>query len=158
MTKRRNKMDIFKSCVDRQKRIDKVVSILANDDITAKNLLVKDRIINPAHHIVMLGETSSGKSALINSIFNKKILVESVKPTTGIVTEVVIDSDSEEYLMAINKDSSIQTLDKDKFYILTVKPDENINRLKYIGAGKDNKYNGMRIFDTPGYGSLISYH
>ena len=151
-------MDIFKSCIDRQKRIDKVVSIIENDDITAKNLLVKERIINPAHYVVMLGETSSGKSALINSIFDKKILVESVKPTTGVVTEVVIDSDSEESLIAVNKDSSIEILDKDKFDALTVKPDENLNRLKYIGACKDNKYNGMRLFDTPGYGSLISEH
>ena len=151
-------MDIFKSCIDRQKRIDKVVSILENDEITAKNLLVKERIINPAHYVVMLGETSSGKSALINSIFDKKILVESVKPTTGVVTEVIIDSESEESLIAVNKDSSIEILDKDKFEILTVKPDENINRLKYIGAGKETKYNGMRLFDTPGYGSLISEH
>ena len=42
--------------------------------------------------------------------------------------------------------------------ILTVKPDENLNRLKYVGACKDSKYNGMRLFDTPGYGSLISEH
>ena len=123
-----------------------------------KNLLVKDRIINPAHYVVMLGETSSGKSALINSIFDKKILVESVKPTTGVVTEVVIDSESEESLIAVNKDSSIEILDKDKFDILTVKPNENLNRLKYIGTCKDSKYNGMRLFDTPGYGSLISEH
>ena len=151
-------MDIFKSCIDRQKRIDKVVGIIENDDITAKNLLVKERIINPAHYVVMLGETSSGKSALINSIFDKKILVESVKPTTGVVTEVVIDSDTEESLMAVKKDSSIEILDKDKFEVLTVKPDENLNRLKYIGACKNSKYNGMRLFDTPGYGSLISEH
>ena len=151
-------MDIFKSCIDRQKRIDKVVSILENDEITVKNLLVKERIINPAHYIVMLGETSSGKSALINSIFNKKILVESVKPTTGVVTEVIIDSESKESLIAVNKDSSIEILDKDKFEILTVKPDKNINRLRYIGACKETKYNGMRLFDTPGYGSLISEH
>jgi len=151
-------MDIFKSCIDRQKRIDKVVSILENDDIIAKNLLVKERIINPAHYVVMLGETSSGKSALINSIFDKKILIESVKPTTGVVTEVIIDSESEESLIAVNKDSSIEILDKDKFEILTIKPNENINRLKYIAAGKDKKYSGMRLFDTPGYGSLISEH
>jgi len=151
-------MDIFKSCLDRQKRIDKVINVLANDDITYKNLLIKERIINPAHYVVMLGETSSGKSALINSIFDKKILVESVKPTTGVVTEVVIDSDTEESLMAVKKDSSIEILDKDKFEVLTVKPDENLNRLKYIGACKNSKYNGMRLFDTPGYGSLISEH
>ena len=151
-------MDIFRSCVDRQKRIDKVVNVLANDDITYKNLLIKERIINPAHYVVMLGETSSGKSALINSIFGKKILAESVKPTTGVITEVVIDSNSKEALIVVNKDSSFEFLDKDKFDSLTVKPNENINRLKYVGTSKNAKYNGMRLFDTPGYGSLISEH
>lgn len=109
-------MNIFKNCVDRQNRIDKVVNILDNDEITSKNLLIKDRIINPAHYIVMLGETSSGKSALINSIFQRKILVESVKPTTGIVTEVIIDESSEETLFAINNDLSIDVLDDDSFF------------------------------------------
>ncbi|OOM70874.1 GTPase Era [Clostridium puniceum] len=151
-------MDIFKSCVDRQKRIDKVVNILGNDDITAKNLLIKDRIINPAHYVVMLGETSSGKSAIINSIFDKKILIESVKPTTGAVTEVVIDNEVEEVLIAIKKDSSIEVLDKDNFEAFTAKPSEDLHRLKYVGVCKEAKYNGMRLFDTPGYGSLISEH
>jgi len=151
-------MNIFKSCVDRQKRIDKVVNILGNDDVKAKNLLIKDRIINPAHYVVMLGETSSGKSALINSIFDNKILIESVKPTTGVVTEVVIDSEAEDVFIAIKKDSSVEILDKDKFEALTTKPDEDLYKLKYVGACKESRYNGMRIFDTPGYGSLISEH
>jgi GTPase Era involved in 16S rRNA processing len=151
-------MDIFKSCVDRQKRIDKVVNIIGNDYISAKNTLVKERIINPAHYVVMLGETSSGKSALINSIFNKKVLVESVKPTTGVVTEIVIDSEAKECLIAVNNDSSVEFLYKDKFEALTLSPNEKLNRLKYIGASKESKYNGMRLFDTPGYGSLINEH
>jgi predicted GTPase len=151
-------MDIFKSCIDRQKRIDKVVEILKNDDIRIQNLLIKDRIINPSHYIVMLGETSSGKSALINTIFDKKILVENVKPTTGVVTEVVIDEKSEETLVAINNDLSVEILDNDKFSALTLNPHDNINRLRYIGACKNERYNGMRIFDTPGYGSLIERH
>ncbi|WP_315068200.1 dynamin family protein [uncultured Clostridium sp.] len=151
-------MDIFKSCVDRQKRIDKVVDIIKNDGIRVQNLLVKDRIINPSHYIVMLGETSSGKSALINTIFDKKVLVESVKPTTGVVTEVVVDGNSEETFVAINNDLSIEILDNNKFSTLTLNPHDNINRLRYIGSCKSEKYNGMRIFDTPGYGSLIERH
>ncbi|WP_035283373.1 MULTISPECIES: dynamin family protein [unclassified Clostridium] len=151
-------MDIFKSCVERQKRIDKVVDALENDDIKARNLLIKNRIINPAHYVVMLGETSSGKSALINSIFNKKILTESVKPTTGVVTEVIIGNNYEETLVAINNDFSMEILNSGKFADLTLKPSVNLNRLRYIGPCKDSKYEGMRLFDTPGYGSLIDRH
>lgn len=151
-------MNNFENCINRQKRIDRVVEALGNDDIIEKNLLVKDKVMNPAHYIVMLGETSSGKSTLINSILTNKVLVESVKPTTGIVTEIVIKDDSDESLIAINKDSSISYLEKDDFDRFSVKPIDNLNRLKYIGSCKNNKYSGMRIFDTPGYGSLIDYH
>lgn len=151
-------MDIFKSCVNRQNKIDNVVNIIKNDDISAKNLLVKERLINPSHYVVMLGETSSGKSALINSIFDRKILVESVRPTTGIITEVVIDDNLDEALIAINNDLSIQNIDSENFAELIVKPREDLNRLRYIGKSKSKKYNGIRIFDTPGYGSLIDKH
>ncbi|AGF58136.1 GTPase Era involved in 16S rRNA processing [Clostridium saccharoperbutylacetonicum] len=151
-------MDIFKSCVDRQNRIDKVVNILDSDEVTIKNQLVKDRIINPAHYVVMLGETSSGKSALINSIFDRKILVESVRPTTGVVTEVVIDEKEEESLIAISDDLTREVIDEDRFAALTTKPIGNLMRLKYVGRSKNKKYNGIRIFDTPGYGSLIEKH
>ncbi|SFD17395.1 dynamin family protein [Clostridium uliginosum] len=151
-------MNNFESCINRQDRIDMVVNALGNDGITNKNLFVKERIMNPSHYVVMLGETSSGKSALINSIFDKKILVESVRPTTGVVTEVVISHDSGESLIGINKDATFKNLDKDTFDKLTVKPDEGLHRLRYTGSCKDSKYAGMRLFDTPGYGSLISYH
>lgn len=149
-------MNSFKSCIERQKSIDSIVNAIGNENIIQKNLLVKDKIMNPAHYVVMMGETSSGKSALINSLFGNKILIESVKPTTGVVTEVVI-SDQEE-LTAINKDATIETLDKNSFDNLSVNPNKTLHRLRYKGVCKNSKYKGMRIFDTPGYGSLIEYH
>lgn len=151
-------MNNFDSCKNRQKKIDRIVEAIGNDDIAYKNLLVKDKVMNPSHYVVMLGETSSGKSTLINSILNKKILVESVRPTTGIITEVVITDNSNESLFAINKDATLKNLDKDTFDSLAVKPEEELHRLRYIGSCKENKYSGMRIFDTPGYGSLVGYH
>ncbi|MBW6410546.1 dynamin family protein [Clostridium weizhouense] len=151
-------MNVFKSCIERQKSIDSIVNAIGNESITKKNLLVKDKIMNPAHYVVMMGETSSGKSALINSLFDNKILIESVKPTTGVVTEVIISNENEEELTAINKDATIETLDKDSFDNLSVNPNKTLHRLRYKGVCKNIKYKGMRIFDTPGYGSLIEYH
>ncbi|NFG61494.1 MULTISPECIES: dynamin family protein [unclassified Clostridium] len=151
-------MNNFERCISRQKSIDSIVKTLGNDDITEKNFLVKDKIMNPSHYVVMLGETSSGKSTLINGLFKDKILLESVKPTTGVVTEVVISDEDEEKLIAVNKDSSTQVIDKDIFDKLLVNYNKDLHKLKYVGKANNSKYNGMRIFDTPGYGSLVEYH
>lgn len=152
-------MGNFNNCIERQNKIDSVVHKVNDNSIMSKNLLIKERIMNPAHYVVMLGETSTGKSALINSVLNNnKTLIENAKPTTGVITEVVISNKSEDAYLAINKDSSLEQLDKETFDELVVNPDDNLHRLRYIGKSKDNKYEGMRLFDTPGYGSLISYH
>ena len=105
----------------------------------------------------MLGETSSGKSALINSILQKKIMIESVRPTTGIVAEVII-SDEEDKWSKVKKDGIVTEIDKDEFDNLVVNPTTDTHRLRYKGRSKDKKFLGLRLFDTPGYGSLVDYH
>ena len=150
-------MNIFNNCIKRQEKIDSIVETLGIKDIIDKNSLIKDRVVNPSHYILMLGETSSGKSTLINSILEKKALIESVKPTTGVVTEVVI-SDTDESWCKINKDGSIHNVVKDEFDKLVVNPTSDIHRLRYTGRSKNDKYLDMRFFDTPGYGSLVDYH
>ena len=150
-------MNIFDNCIKRQEKIDSIVNTLGIKDIIDKNSLIKDRVVNPSHYVLMLGETSSGKSTLINSILEKKAMIESVRPTTGVVTEVVLD-DGEESWCKINKDGSINDIDKEEFDKLVVRPTSDIHRLRYTGKSKDDKYLGMRFFDTPGYGSLVDYH
>ena len=146
-------MNIFEECINRQKRIDRVVRELGVDRIINKNILIKERVVNPSHYVVMLGETSSGKSTLIN-----KVLIESVKPTTSVITEVAISNSCEEMCFLINKDSTYRIIEKEEFDKLVVNPPENLHRLRYIGECKNEKYDNLRLFDTPGYGSLESYH
>ncbi len=150
-------MNIFNNCIRRQEKIDSIVETLGVKDIIDKNSLVKERIVNPSHYVVMLGETSSGKSALINSILEKKIMIESVKPTTGVVAEAVI-SDEEDVWSKVGRDGSVTEIEKEEFDKLVVKPSSDIHRLRYTGRSKNKKYDGLRIFDTPGYGSLVDYH
>lgn len=150
-------MNIFDNCIKRQEKIDSIVKTLGIKDIIDKNSLVKERVVNPSHYVVMLGETSSGKSALINSILEKKIMIESVRPTTGIVAEVVV-SDEEDIWSKVGKDGSITELEKDEFDKLVVNPTSDIHRLRYKGRSKEDKFAGIRLFDTPGYGSLVDYH
>lgn len=150
-------MNIFDNCIKRQEKIDSIVKTLGIKDIIDKNSLVKERVVNPSHYVVMLGETSSGKSALINSILEKKIMIESVRPTTGVVAEVVV-SDEEDIWSKVGKDGSITELEKDEFDKLVVNPTSDIHRLRYKGRSKEDKFAGIRLFDTPGYGSLVDYH
>lgn len=151
-------MNVFETCIKRQEKIDSIVETINIEDIKYKNLLVKDRIMNPSHFVVMLGETSAGKSTLINSLLSKKALPESVKPTTGVVTEVVISDDEKESLLKIKRDAQIESIEKENFDKFTIKPDDDIERLRYVGKSKNDKYSGIRVFDTPGYGSLVDYH
>ncbi|WP_294392656.1 dynamin family protein [uncultured Clostridium sp.] len=150
-------MNIFNNCIKRQEKIDSIVETLGIKDIIDKNSLIKERVVNPSHYVVMLGETSSGKSALINSILEKKVMIESVRPTTGVVAEVVI-ADEDDSFSRIGKDGSITEIDKEEFDKLVVHPESDIHRLRYRGKSKSEKYCGIRLFDTPGYGSLIDYH
>ena len=150
-------MNIFDNCIKRQEKIDSIVETLGIKDIIDKNSLVKERVVNPSHYVVMLGETSSGKSALINSILEKKIRIESVKPTTGVVAEVVV-SDEEDIWSKVGKDGSITELEKDEFDKFVVNPTSDIHRLRYKGRSREDKFAGIRLFDTPGYGSLVDYH
>lgn len=150
-------MNIFDNCIKRQEKIDSIVETLGIKDIIDKNSLVKERVVNPSHYVVMLGETSSGKSALINSILEKKIMIESVRPTTGVVAEVVV-SDEEDIWSKVGKDGSITELEKDEFDKFVVNPTSDIHRLRYKGRSREDKFAGIRLFDTPGYGSLVDYH
>ena len=150
-------MNDFEKCISRQDKIDNIVELLDSKEIKSKNLLVKDRVMNPAHYIVVLGETSSGKSTIINTIFNKKILKESVRPTTSVVTEMILSTQDPQY-KAIKNDGTVEDLDEEVFSSLTTSPDEDIHRLRYIGPGNHPQFTGLRLFDTPGYGSLESRH
>lgn len=84
-------------------------------------------------------------------------MIESVKPTTGVVAEVVV-SDEEDIWSKVGKDGSITELEKDEFDKLVVNPTSDIHRLRYKGRSKEDKFAGIRLFDTPGYGSLVDYH
>ena len=150
-------MNIFNNCIKRQEKIDSIVETLGIKDIMEKNSFVKERVVNPSHYVVMLGETSSGKSALINSILEKKVMIESVRPTTGVVAEVIV-TDEEDTWSKVGKDGNITEIDKEEFDKLVVKPTSDIHRLRYRGKSKNEKYCGIRLFDTPGYGSLVDYH
>ena len=120
--------------------------------------LLYEHLKNPRSYVTLAGETSSGKSTLINAFLKRKFLSTRARPTTGTVTWIDYGTSDGEKLYAINRDVTIEELDYPTFLSLSEQPDANLLRLKAaLPSDKDN-FNGLNIFDTPGFNSIISEH
>lgn len=120
---------------------------------------LRQRISQPDSYVVVLGESCSGKSTIINSLIGQGILPVSSVPSTGAITEVFIDPDIlNATYSVINRNATMEVLDYPTFCELSLKPDFNVQRLRATLRSSNLNLAGVRIFDTPGYGSLIEEH
>lgn len=113
---------------------------------------------NPRSYVTLVGETSSGKSTLINSLLGRKFLPAGARPTTGTVTWIEIGIASKERLVAINRDATEEVLSKEKFLELSEKPDANLLRLKVEVPECRKGFSGLNLFDTPGFNAIVAEH
>jgi len=117
-----------------------------------------DRMANPKSYVTLTGETSSGKSTLINSFLGRKFLVAGAQPTTGTVTWIEYGLAEKERLFAVNRDATIEEVSRQQFDALTLRPDEKLLRLKAEIPGTRADMRGLTVFDTPGFNAVISEH
>lgn len=148
--------------VDLKKNVDKLCSIakqLDNQKLYQVSLFLRQRINQPDSYVVFVGESCSGKSTIINSLIRKDILPVSSVPSTGTITEVFVDenTDHDSYAV-INRNATMELLDYPTFCELACRPDPNVQRLRAVLPSSGLGIAGARLFDTPGYGSLIEAH
>lgn len=130
-----------------------------NNKLIVLAKFLKNRIDNPDSFVVFLGETSSGKSSILNGLMQENILYVSSSPSTGSIIEIVSNNESEKKsYYAINKDATMEIIDKETFDDLAKNPDKELERLRLQTNIKDYDFNGLRLFDTPGYNSIVSDH
>lgn len=135
-----------------------IAKSLDNERLLNTGKFLKQRILNPESYVVCLGETSSGKSTIINSLIGEDVLPVSASATTGVVAEIRFERDCiEKEFYAINKNATMETVSQDTFVALARKPDEELERLR-LCVHSDNDLSGVRVFDTPGYDSLVEQH
>ena len=144
------------------KKMDLVYS-LCNDINNTKLIILakflKNRIDNPDSFVVFLGETSGGKSSILNGLMQEVVLYVSSSPSTGSIIEIMSDNESKEKsYYAINKDATMELIDKPMFDELSKNPDKELARLRVQTNIADYDFNGLRLFDTPGYNSIVSDH
>lgn len=118
-----------------------------------------ERIASPESFVTFLGETSSGKSTLINGLLGKNMLPVKAYPTTGAISEIMLSPDQmEDAYFAVNKDATMEKLDRQKCLDLIEHPDEGLSRVRIVTHAPDSRLKNMRIFDTPGYDSIVAEH
>ena len=148
--------------VDLRKNVDRLCGIakqLNNQELYQVSLFLRQRINQPDSYVVFLGESCSGKSTIINSIIEKGILPVSSVPSTGTITEVLVDESAErDSYFVINRNATMELLDYLVFKELALRPDPDVQRLRAVLSSSGLGIAGVRLFDTPGYGSLIEEH
>ena len=141
-------------------RLAPLVEKAGTPEVRAKAAFLRERLDRPCAYVLVLGETSSGKSSLVNGLLAEPLLPVGAGPTTGAITEVEISEDCPEArYAALFKDGRSEEIDARKFSELSLRPAQEQLRLKLLTAlPGDTELAGLRLFDTPGYGSVIAAH
>jgi GTPase SAR1 family protein len=120
--------------------------------------LVVNRLTVPQAYVTVVGETSTGKSSLINALLSEEHLPVSGKPTTGVVTHVACRDEAEPRFFAIYRDATQEEIDRARFVEQSLASDDEILRLQIRVRPKAPNHVGLHIFDTPGYNAMMSQH
>lgn len=150
---------MFESSINKLEMLGQLVSMTGNSEIETMSKFLYERIKHHDSYVVLLGETSSGKSSIINGLLEVPVLPMKANPSTAAITEIELNSNAtnDEYY-AINKNATIEKIDYKLFLQLSEHPDDQLKRLKIVkNIGKKSLEN-LRIFDTPGYGSIVAEH
>jgi energy-coupling factor transporter ATP-binding protein EcfA2 len=125
---------------------------------TLKLLLLAQRAHRPESFVVMVGETGTGKSTLINGLLGARILPSAAGPSTGTVTQVICRTTPSDRRIAIYKDGVQAELDEATFASLSENPAPELLRLQFHTDRAGRSLQGLNVIDTPGYNALVAEH
>lgn len=132
---------------------------IANKYSASDNILYKlDRCTSEIEKfslkILFIGGFSAGKSALINAVLDRDLLVEDQKPETAIACEIVFNDT--EYVELFDNEGIRTTCSLEE--ISNYDPDEYNHFTYHINSEYLKKYPNYTIVDMPGFNSGIERH
>lgn len=140
-----------------RENLEKMASMKHKYGLTASSIenYIKDtehfQVVTP-----LIGEFSTGKSSLINTLLNRKLLGEGIEPKTAVPTEICYGSQEQAIIYA--KDGNIKTLSLDDFQNMELSVEEVKKVQLHIDAPFLNEIDSVKIVDMPGYNSGIELH
>ncbi len=139
--------------------LEPLIEATGKPQLMEKAKFLYDRISNPESYVVFLGETSSGKSSIINGLIGSHLLPVKASPSTAAISEIVFKHNlqSAEYY-SISKDAKIRKISETEFRSQCEAPASNLARLRAHVSTNNQLLNNLRVFDTPGYGAIVDEH
>ena len=140
-----------------RENLGKMASMKHKYGLTASSIenYIKDtehfQVVTP-----LIGEFSTGKSSLINTLLNRKLLGEGIEPKTAVPTEFCYGSQEQAIIYA--KDGNTKTLSLDDFQNMELSVEEVKKVQLHIDAPFLNEIDSVKIVDMPGYNSGIELH
>jgi small GTP-binding protein len=144
-----HQLERFKKTISSVEIIEKINALLSLNETFA----------NPRMRLVLCGRFNSGKSALINALLGKRLLISKMIPSTGSITRIYYSTTPFLKIIYKNgKEDKFQSLDIEQIKSYTVKNNfsnannDNIKEIACVEIGLDNEFlkNKIEIIDTPG--------
>lgn len=124
--------------------------------VTCKDLLDKDPLID----IAILGQFKAGKSSFINSIIDKPVLPVGAIPVTTVITRLMYGENEGAIVTFLDNRQLCVNLDQIEFFISEAKNPANEKNVEVVDIQLPGlqSYEGLRLVDTPGLGSVFKYN
>lgn len=150
---------MFENVLAKLEALEPLIKVTGDEKLEALSTFLYERITHPDSYLVFLGETSSGKSSIINGFLRENILPVKASPSTAAITEVEISKEKrDDSFLAIYSNATAKRISKEQFLSYAEKPEKSLSRLRLTKYVPNAKLDGLRIFDTPGYGSIVEEH
>ena len=125
------------------------LELICNDWISVANY--------PRTKVSLCGKFNAGKSALINALFNKKIVISKPISSTGVITKIYYSERPEYFVIKLTGKGEVkQSFSPEQIKYLTVKDNfnnsENVRDIIRVEIGYPlmQLQEGLEIYDTPG--------
>ena len=80
---------MYTSLLNKIDILEPLIEATGKPQLMDKAKFLYDRISNPESYVVLLGETSSGKSSIINGLIGTQLLPVKASPSTATISEIV---------------------------------------------------------------------
>lgn len=133
----------------------RIVSISRNIE-ACKDLLAK----NPFIDVAILGQFKAGKSSFLNSIIGKPVLPVGATPVTTVITRLRYGPDEGATVTFLDNRQSRISLDGLESFISEAQNPANEKNVEVVDIELPHlqNYEGLRLVDTPGLGSVFKYN